>query len=267
MWPLFFLKPKFLIDPSEILDDGSLQADEARLRDIPPPCGERLFFHQGIDSTEACGGFIFSRKDVEEHLKGKLSENPHLHYDHEGAILNWVTRHYNPNLSDPISVPKTWHRFEYIANQLIDDGLGEVHCLTCQTYYDVSKLTADNDRGLPGWNFNRQLCPEGHLLLMTRGIHISMRSEREPQEVMEVDKIRCRFDYVCPKEWSELKVIDNPNERFCDHCNESVHLAYSETDLDHLAREGKCAALMLQQDQGDYLDIPAFKGRLVAPDE
>ena len=182
-WPLFFLNLKLLLDPSDCFSEDSVQVEEARLRNNPPPCGERILYHQTEEGFgEACGGFIFDRKDVEEHLREKLIENPNLHHSHEGAILNWVSQDSDSHLSEPTSVPKAWRRFEYVANELIKKSVGEIRCLTCQTDYSPDQLTSDNDQGQPGWNFDRQLCPKGHLLLITRNMHIYMRrpSKRKP---------------------------------------------------------------------------------------
>ena len=269
-WPLLLLKPKFLLDPSELLDDGSVQAEEARLRECPPPSGDRVRYRQGQGRyEESYGEFVFDSSDVEEVLQAKLFNDSHLYNDHEGAILNWLERHYDDSISEPTSVPEAWWRFQHLANELIREQATEAYCLKCKTHYSADQLILKNDRGRPGWNFDRVLCPKDHLLLITETMHIYTRPPDQKREnTMSVDEIRCRFDFVCPKQWDELQVTDNNEVRYCDHCNESVYLAQSESDLDRLAIDGKCAAFIAKQNLDlQRLDIPPMVGRVKSREE
>ncbi len=80
LWPILLLKPKFMLDPSELLSDGSVQAEEARLRECPPPSGDRVRYCQSQGRYEkSYGVFVFDSSDVEEVLQEQLSENSHLY--------------------------------------------------------------------------------------------------------------------------------------------------------------------------------------------
>ncbi len=59
-------------------------------------------------------------------------------------------------------------------------------------------------------------------------------------------KIRnCRFAYKCTKKWSDLRQTQRyiDNVRFCDECEQEVHLCITDAQLSKAIRENKCIAI------------------------
>ena len=179
LWPLIVIKPRYLIDPTELFKDTFNIAGRRRERDHlwenPPPCGSVIRYRQEYDEyRETYGEFLFRTVDVEEALCDRLQESPRLADDDEGAILNWINRR-SERLVEPTDVPPAWRRFKFVANDLVRTGKAKVHCLKCGMALEMNQLVIKDDPGRPGWNYDRLACPHGHNLLVVERAHILMR--------------------------------------------------------------------------------------------
>lgn len=189
LWPLTAFRLKLLLDPRALFTDEYGMAARSRERnklwETPPPCGDVVLYTQGHArfGQTTSGEFLFSASDVESVLVQKLRENPHLASDDEGAILKWVRNRQARHGSTP--VPSVWLKFQYVADDLIRAGKGQVRCLQCVETFPTGELIPKDDRGLPGWNFDRLKCPRGHPLLVVEGAHILVR--RKPQGAARED--------------------------------------------------------------------------------
>lgn len=179
LWPLLLMTPRDLIDPQKLLKGGvgfvdfaARAREEERLHLSPPPCGAAILYRQDRGGyEETFGEFAFRSVDVEEALAGKLRDHPHLAADHEGSILNWL-RQRDESIATPTPIPAAWSRFQYVADDLLRNGRGEVRCLACDKPIPKSELLQKDDQGRPGWNFNRLVCPYNHRLLVVERIHL-----------------------------------------------------------------------------------------------
>lgn len=180
LWPLILRNPKNLIDPTNLFESSFDMAgrmrEEAGLRNNPPPCGALILFRQGDGRhEETFGEFTFRSVDIEEALVDKLCKNPHLKNNQEGMILNWLQQR-DDSITTPTLVPEKWSRFQFIADNVLRNGFGEVHCLKCNKQIPKSQLLEKDDQGVPGWNFNRLVCPNDHQLLVVENAHLLMES-------------------------------------------------------------------------------------------
>lgn len=181
LWPLLLLRPGLLKDPSELFrrefDLSASLAKQQREGDISrrnlPACGDRIRWSPSdVDNKASAGVFLFDNHDLRRHLEANLRENPHLSRNHEGEILRWLESHYDVQVTEPVDVPAVWHRFEYTANAVIRSGYAAVFCERCGRPVSCRELRFDDDRGKPGWNFNRISCPDDHALLVVRALHV-----------------------------------------------------------------------------------------------
>lgn len=67
-----------------------------------------------------------------------------------------------------------------------------------------------------------------------------MRVARAPIEGCSID---VRFDFTCPKQWSELVETENPEVRNCDLCRQQVFYCTSLAEARHHAWRGHCVAV------------------------
>jgi hypothetical protein len=54
--------------------------------------------------------------------------------------------------------------------------------------------------------------------------------------------VNCQFVFKCPRQWDELEITDDPDQKYCHQCNRFVYFARTQTDLSRLAQEAKCIA-------------------------
>lgn len=147
-----------------------------RKRRQMPTCGKFIQFRQAPGrGGQTYGEFIFHSTDVEEVLIAHLAENPHLAKDQDGAILRWI-QHRDVNSNVPTNVPDAWWRFQYMANQLLKTGRGEMYCSKCNAKVTHDQLPAAEDQSRGNWVFDTNKCPTGHLLLDVETLHYSVRS-------------------------------------------------------------------------------------------
>ena len=182
-WPLLLIKPRNLMDPSKMYQNGKFgPAEMARAKDRitrekdelqtnPPPCGSLIRYRQGYGREKTYGEFFLRAIDVEAALTNHLKHYPHLAKDDEGAILNWV-RNRNESLTEPTDVPKVWGRFKFVMNYIIRTAAIKVRCLKCGIVLSSDQLVTNDDQGRPGWNSDRIICPNGHKLLAVETVHI-----------------------------------------------------------------------------------------------
>lgn len=64
-------------------------------------------------------------------------------------------------------------------------------------------------------------------------------------------KIQCRFELICPQQWSKLQPTEQDDMRHCAECNRDVHLALSETDMRRHSEQGRCIAVPVAQPKED----------------
>jgi hypothetical protein len=175
LWFIFWFLAKNNLN-SLIATDENGYAAALRLRINLPPCGELISYRPKIvDDEDAFGEFIFYASDVEDYLLRKIDDNYHLYDDDEGAILEWV-RKRDAAIAEPSEVPHLWRRFKYIADELLREGFGNVHCSACGKNYKLDDLIINDDKHRPGWNRNRLYCPENHNLISFKRVHYLMRS-------------------------------------------------------------------------------------------
>lgn len=174
LWPLMLIKWRNLIDPGKLFESRNQLAARMRLLDHPPLCGSVVQYCQKDSwGGEMYGEFFFRAADVEQNLRERLAEAPHLKDDDEGGILNWVRRR-DETLTEPTGVPLVWGRFEFVANDLIRAGNATVRCLKCGAEFSMDQLVTNDDHGRRGWNFDQLTCPQGHDLLVVQKFHLLM---------------------------------------------------------------------------------------------
>lgn len=63
----------------------------------------------------------------------------------------------------------------------------------------------------------------------------------------EEGRIRCRFQFTCPQQWSRLQPTEKDGVRHCPACNRDVYLALSEPDVRRFSEQGRCIAVPVVQ--------------------
>ena len=185
LWPLLLLWPRLLLKPFLILKDQYNQAERAReeekLMHFPPPCGKLISYRPASGyGEESFGEFTFQAKDVIKILVPHLKAHPNLINGHDGAILNWLSKRDN-SFDLPTPVPEAWSRFEYLADKLIRQGIGEVRCINCGDSIKSNECATSSSGIGWSWHHNILQCPLGHLLLEVPTIHI-MNSFKKKQK-------------------------------------------------------------------------------------
>jgi len=183
LWPLLAVaSPGDLLEPSSLFkkEIGGIGIDFAgrmreldQLRNNPPHCSSVIRYrpaagggHEGMH-----GEFLFSAADVETILTEFLQEHPNLADDHEGGILNWLSQR-DASITMPVDPPMAWSRFLYVADALLQHGMGESRCLQCGEVTKADRLTSIGKPLHLGANFRRWQCSEGHALLSIETVHL-----------------------------------------------------------------------------------------------
>ncbi|MBX3234728.1 MAG: hypothetical protein KF814_01130 [Nitrospiraceae bacterium] len=55
--------------------------------------------------------------------------------------------------------------------------------------------------------------------------------------------IRCRFSFICPKQWQRLKPTMEQDVRYCLECRRDVHLAKTDEAITQHQALGHCIAV------------------------
>lgn len=149
-----------------------MRAREAsNLWNNPPPCSSVIRYSQHDYNEKILGTFLFDSDDVEDIILDKTESHSNLARGQEGAMLNWLQQRDDSDI-EPTDVPKAWDRFEYIADDLLRHGYGDIFCIACDRAVSHQDLVKNDDNGLSGWNSNRLVCNAGHLLFEVKTIHI-----------------------------------------------------------------------------------------------
>jgi len=155
-----------------MIDDA--QNERKHLRENLPPCGSVIRYIHKSNYEETHGEFLFRAVDVEQALKDSLREHPHLANGEEGTILRWA-QGCDESVTEPADVPSIWYQFQYVANDLVRAGKADIYCQKCQATIEPDQIVLNDDRGRPGWNFERVVCPLGHNLLVIEIVHLMMK--------------------------------------------------------------------------------------------
>lgn len=155
--------------------DEALEQNQNELRalwDSPPLCGQQIFargvnesLYEYIPST-----FIFDSAE----LTAWLANDPLSHIgavSDEAAIARWL-QNRDPDLQCATRVPHQWSRISCVIQKVVDQGVGQAFCPTCQKCYLASHLVKPVLSFKAGWNFNEIRCPKEHLLHCTKVMHI-----------------------------------------------------------------------------------------------
>lgn len=70
-----------------------------------------------------------------------------------------------------------------------------------------------------------------------------MASPSRTRTVTVVENCEERFQFLCPRLWSELRTTGSRKIRYCGTCEKNVYQADTVEEGQALAREGKCVAL------------------------
>jgi hypothetical protein len=68
--------------------------------------------------------------------------------------------------------------------------------------------------------------------------------------------INCEFVFKCPLKWENLEKTQNEDRKYCKSCQKNVYFAHSQSELNELARVGKCAAFSPPEDHSSDGNIP-----------
>ena len=131
---------------------GSHFASRAReannLWNNPPHCSSVIRYSQHDYNKKILGTFIFSSIDVENTILDWLEENPQIANQQAGSILNWLRQRDDSDI-EPTNVPKAWDRFEYIADDLLRHGYGDIFCIACDRAVSHQDLVTNDDATVP----------------------------------------------------------------------------------------------------------------------
>lgn len=80
-------------------------------------------------------------------------------------------------------------------------------------------------------------------------------------------RIRCRFAFTCPQQWSRLQPTDTEDVRHCPACNRDVHLALTKADVRRHSDEGRCIAVPVarEDEAGDPDELGWVVGLMERP--
>jgi hypothetical protein len=53
-----------------------------------------------------------------------------------------------------------------------------------------------------------------------------------------------RFEFVCPKQWTDLSTTEDDRVRYCEACRERVYLCATESEAAEHSRSRHCVALL-----------------------
>ena len=180
-WLVLIGKPSWLFDPGKLFAGSYNQAGNARQRDElrknPPSCGALIRYVPTAGAFhELCGEFLFESVDVHRALRERIDANPSLNDYDEAAIFNWVNRR-DESIAHPTDVPRIWEHFSFVANDLLRERKGQARCLICNSDIALVDILQKDDDPRPGWNLERITCPEGHVLLAVKGMHVLLADE------------------------------------------------------------------------------------------
>lgn len=90
-----------------------------------------------------------------------------------------------------------------------------------------------------------------------------MKVARAPVEGCKVD---IKFNFACPKQWSELVETENPDVRFCDLCRQQVFYCTTIPEARQHAWRGRCVAVDIANERTKHdLERPPPMVGMIAP--
>lgn len=63
-----------------------------------------------------------------------------------------------------------------------------------------------------------------------------------------MDIKNCKFVFQCPQNWDNLEITEFPSQCLCKVCNQLVFMATAESEVQEIAKQGKCVALFNADD-------------------
>jgi uncharacterized protein (TIGR02996 family) len=79
-------------------------------------------------------------------------------------------------------------------------------------------------------------------------------------------KVNVRFDFACPKQWSDLVETENPEVRNCDLCRQQVFYCTSIPEARQHAWRGRCVAVDISNERTKHdLERPPPMVGMIAP--
>lgn len=70
----------------------------------------------------------------------------------------------------------------------------------------------------------------------------------------------CKFKTQCEQRWEVMKLTDDEDVRFCEQCQESVHLCLDDDELGYAMQKNWCVAIFRSDDE----DAIAMVGEVVS---
>lgn len=191
LWPFFLIAPKQLISPNLDFKPGSIfPEDEAKLArkraafmDNPPSCGNTISVSGSMGWTDAKGEFLFPSSVAHEFALKKWREDRNLP-GLRGAI--WWLGLRNDDLGEKTPVPSILQNFDNIVHDMIDAGVGEVHCPECNKIYLVAEVVQETsnigakERCSTVWKFLE--CPQKHVLMSYEYMRVYFKRPEHPSE-------------------------------------------------------------------------------------
>lgn len=179
LWPFFMLSPnqlikpvfKFKPGPYSMVDEAALARKQAAFMSNPPPCGRTISFSGECGWSSAKGEFIFPSQVAHEFAVNKWRKDKALP-SIRGAI--WWLALRDDKLGESTPVPEMLMHFDKIAQDMIDAGIGQVHCPECNKIYAVTEIVSDTPR-LGSFVYKFLNCPENHLLMSYEYAHFHFK--------------------------------------------------------------------------------------------
>lgn len=176
LWPfLVFLNPRKLLFPSRRTSSLELNADyidvqrrRAKFLENPPPCAETVCYQpSNADGDGLRADFYFPADAVGRWAREISFESPGM-VGMQGAV-RWVSAR-DSSLVEPSVVPEILVNFDYIADRLISEGIGQVRCHHCQKDYSTQELSMETEmKG--NWVYANFMCPLKHSLMYREVMH------------------------------------------------------------------------------------------------
>lgn len=84
-----------------------------------------------------------------------------------------------------------------------------------------------------------------------------MTSQYSPQDKQEF--INCELAFKCTKDWFELEPTDKAGIKYCNQCEEDVHLCTTQEELDDAMKHKYCVAFIKNPSQRTWFKLSREK--------
>lgn len=161
-------------------DFAETTRQRANFLKTPPPCSALVAYRTFTDDTHDTEAvFYFNSAFVESKAREIHDNNENVSGINAAAL--WASLS-NESLNGPTEVPELLINFDYIAEELIDAGHGQVRCLACNKIYATSELS--RNCGFHGGSLIADyLCPSQHKLLSREVAHFMFARNKSPCSV------------------------------------------------------------------------------------